>query len=66
MGHGYAILLCDGFGHGLVRINPRLHVEGTDLYGNPKNWWACDGDETDDELRSRHDIPDGVHWTVIR
>lgn len=29
MGEGYAILIWDGWGAGLVRINPRLHTEDT-------------------------------------
>jgi hypothetical protein len=42
MGDGYWILVWDDYGSGLVMLNPRLHVEGVDSYGNPQNWWPCD------------------------
>lgn len=66
MGNGYAILLWDAWGAGLVRVNPRLHAEGEDMYGNPKNWWPCDGDEPDEVLLARHKLPEGIHAQVIR
>ena len=58
MGTGYWILLADGFGAGLVLLNPRLHTEGLDMYGNPCNWWPQqDGDKDNDEaVLHRHGL----------
>jgi hypothetical protein len=50
MGDGYWILVWDDFGSGLVMVNPRLHVEGVDGYGNPRNWWPCDAPPADANL----------------
>lgn len=56
MGHGYWILLWDGYGSGLVLINPRLHAEGLDQYGNPNNCWPCTAEEVGNEdlILKRH------------
>lgn len=40
MGKGFAILVWDAWGSGLVRINPRLLDVGFDIYGNPNNWFS--------------------------
>lgn len=48
MGKGFAILIWDGYGSGLVRINPRLLAVGVDIYGNPKNWWSYENEEDRD------------------
>lgn len=41
MGNGFAILVWDSWGAGLVRVNPRLLDNGElDMYGNPKNWFS--------------------------
>lgn len=64
MGSGYSILVWDGYGAGLVRINPRLHVEGEDMYGNPCNWWPCDDGANEEELLSRHSL-DGAHACIV-
>ena len=59
MGEGYWILLWDGWGSGLVMLNPRLHTEGVDCYGNPRNWFPHpEGEElpTGHDLRRLHDI----------
>lgn len=58
MGHGYFILLWDGWGAGLVRINPRLYTEGVDMYGNPNNWWPCEEDTIAEEVISKHGLQD--------
>ncbi len=65
MGHGYWILLWDGFGAGLVMLNPRLHTEGEDMYGNPRNWWPHDTSETDGEILARHGLA-GSNAHVVR
>ena len=39
MGKGYWVLVWDGWGAGLVMINPRLLSDGVDQHGNPRNWW---------------------------
>lgn len=65
MGESYCILVWDDWGAGLVRVNPRLHAEGVDLYGNPKNDFVLEGNPTDDELIARHDLG-GAHHQVIR
>jgi hypothetical protein len=39
MGSGYMVLLWDGYGSGLVMINPRFYTKGVDMYGNPRNWF---------------------------
>jgi len=71
MGNGYAILLWDGWGAGLVRLNPRLLVDGVDCYGNPKNWFPCESENPSaQEIVRRHptlSVDDaGQKWTVIR
>lgn len=68
MGKGYFILLWDNWGAGLVRINPRLFVEGEDMYGNPKNWWSLaeDDDSDDSAILKRHAIKPGTECMVIR
>lgn len=66
MGHGYLILLWDGWGAGLVRINPRLHTEGEDMHGNPKNWWSCEKETTNQEILEKHTLPEGAYFKIIR
>ena len=60
MGEGYWILLWDGWGAGLVMLNPRMHSEGLDCYGNPNNWFPHpqEGDEmlNGHDLRTKHGI----------
>ena len=58
MGKGYFILVWDGWGSGLVRINPRLHTDGTDMYGNPQNWWPCDDTATEAGIADAHELDD--------
>jgi len=58
MGKGYWILVWDGFGAGLVAINPRLHTAGKDMYGNPQNWWPCDDDTTEEQIAELHGLDD--------
>ena len=65
MGDGYAILLWDGWGADLVRINPRLHAEGTDVNGNPRNWWPCEEGALSSDLLLRHRLPAGTYRMVI-
>ncbi len=36
---GYYVLVWDGYGAGLVMLNPRLLTDGLDCYGNPRNWF---------------------------
>jgi len=46
MGDGFAILVWDRWGAGLVRVNPRLLDDGTlDIYGNPNNWFPYGTEE---------------------
>ena len=54
MGEGYWILVWDEFGAGLVLCNPRMHTEGKDMHGNPRNWWPCDVGTTTDEIVDKH------------
>lgn len=59
MGNGYAILIWAEWGCGLVRVDPRLHVEGEDIYGNPCNWFPCEGDTPPiAEIRRIHNLPE--------
>ena len=53
MGTGYWILLWDGWGAGLVMLNPRLHTDGVDCYGNPRNWFPHPNGE---EMANGHDL----------
>jgi len=70
MGTGYMILLWDGWGSGLIRINPRFYTDGVDMYGNPRNWWAFHGSSQEDrghlemEIQEEHGI-DATHVRVI-
>ncbi len=67
MGSGYWILLHDGWGAGLVMINPRFHSEGVDMYGNPLNWWPLhDESETDGSILARHGLADVEFARVVR
>jgi len=56
MGKGYWILVWDEFGAGLVMLNPRMHTEGVDMYGNPCNWWPCDDGTTEEQIAEKHDL----------
>lgn len=62
MGHGYWILLWDGFREGLNLINPRLHV---DSEGN--NWWSTDGlrQVATDQRRGIHDTIDDTSFGTL-
>ena len=53
---GYKILIWDGFGSGLVMINPRIYSEGVDIYDHPKNWWSCSKDMEEDEVLHKHNL----------
>lgn len=53
---GYWILLFDGWGAGLVMVNPRLHVEGVDLDGYPRNWWPGEDGDDEDAVLARHGL----------
>jgi hypothetical protein len=66
MSDGYAILLWDGYGAGLVRINPRLLTNGVDIYGNPKNWFSCEYGLSDSEILNQHGLTDTSFVLVIR
>jgi hypothetical protein len=48
MGHGYWILIWDGWGIGLTMLNPRLLSDGTWPDGTPKNWFPTGGDDPRD------------------
>ena len=67
MGEGYWILLWDGWGAGLTMLNPRLHTEGVDLYGNPRNWFPQGDREglNGFDLRAHHGIT-ANHFEVIQ
>lgn len=67
MGNGYSILIWDDFGGGLVKINARLFVDGTDLYGNPRNWFPNSDNLTDKEIIEKHDIiKQFVGYKIVR
>lgn len=67
MGDGYHILVWDGFGGGLVLINPRLHTEGLDVYNNPRNWWPCKQSDTIDSIIEHHKLRERyTHYKIIR
>ena len=55
---GYWILLADGFGAGLVLLNPRLHTEGLDMHGNPRNWWPKRDGDDEKTVLERHGLLD--------
>lgn len=67
MGKGYAILIWDDWGAGLVRINARLYAEGEDLYGNPNNWFSTKYEPTNYEIDQMHSLSAqfGDYWEVI-
>ncbi|OGO33097.1 MAG: hypothetical protein A2Z03_02195 [Chloroflexi bacterium RBG_16_56_8] len=65
MGNGYWILIADGYGAGLVLLNPRMHVDGVDLYGNPCNWFAGDPQTSDAEILKKHRLLDAAFAHVI-
>jgi hypothetical protein len=50
MGDGYWILVWDGFGSGLIMLNPRLHTDGVDKAGNPRNWWPCETPQKHEDI----------------
>ena len=53
MPNGYWVLVWDGYGSGLVLCNARLHSEGLDIYGNPRNWWPCAEETTAEEIAEK-------------
>lgn len=61
MGSGYWILLAEGFSSGLVLINPKLHTEGIDLYGNPRNWWPKQVGDNEKIVLERHGLIDHMN-----
>lgn len=64
--NGYSILIWDGFGAGLVKLNPRLLSEGLDIYGNPMNWWACSKLFEDDDVIQKHKLnEDENNFSII-
>ena len=66
MGNCYWILLWDGWGVGLVMINPRLHVEGKDIYGNPMNSFSDDAELGDINILETHDLENQKYYKIIR
>ncbi len=66
MGSGYWILLWDGFGSGLVMINPRLLTDGRDIYQNPNNWFSCNENTKDEEIVDLHQLHDSPYYKIIR
>lgn len=64
MGQGYYILLWDSWGGGLVRVNARLYFEGTDVYGNPQNWFPCDENTTADDVIEKHNLNQFKYFDV--
>lgn len=66
MGQGYWIIVHDGWGAGLVMINPRMYQEGYDYLGNPANWWPCKADESEHELAKRHDLSEFKYHVVVK
>jgi len=70
MGKGYWILIWDGWGAGLVMINPRIYFDGYDMYGYPKNWWALkEGEEQNEamqfKLLEEYKFIDAKHKMII-
>ena len=63
---GYRILLWDDYGWGLVMINPRLLIEGEDMYGNPLNWWPCSEEGiTDEEVIEKHKLEEEKYYIIL-
>ena len=65
MGRGYWILVWDDWGTGLVMINPRMHIDGKDFYGNPRNWWHCEDNITEEEIIEKHGLEKYRHYQII-
>lgn len=65
MGNGYSILIWDGWGAGLVMLNPRFFTSGFDMYGNPCNWFPCEQVPSEDEARRMHNLSMEKHVRVI-
>ena len=64
MGKGFAILVWDKWGSGLIRINARLLDNGlTDIYGNLNNWFPYDNEITKQELIS--ELTKGINFFKI-
>ena len=66
MGQGYWILVWDSYGAGLVMVNPRFLSEGTDLYGNPNNWFPCDDRMSDETIIIKHNLGQYEYFRIIR
>ena len=66
MGDGYHVLIWDGFGVGLVMLNPRLLTVGVDSKGNPRNWWPCPTDMSEDEKAEYVIDERGLPWLDTR
>ncbi len=67
MGQGYWVLVWDGFGAGLVMINPRMITEGLDMYKNPNNWFPCNDKMSDEDIIEKHQLDKLYkHFRIIR
>ena len=66
MGSGYWILIADGFGSGLVLLNPRLLSNGVDMYGNEKNWYPCDKETSNEEIINLHNLEQYKFFKIIK
>lgn len=67
MNKGYLILVWDAYGSGTVMVNPRLHVEGEDCYGNPKNKFYLSGKPmTNIEIAEKHKLSENYkYWKIV-
>ena len=65
MGHGYWILIADGFGDGLCLINARMYTEGLDSQGNPKNWFPCEERPSEIDPIAKHGLENQPFARVI-
>ena len=64
MGNGISILVWDSYGQGLVRVNPRLIINGKDCYDNDCNWFPYKSKEEKEKLIS--ELTKGyAHFKVI-
>lgn len=64
---GYWIIVFDGYGDGLVMINPAFLEDGYDAQGNPRNWFQCSDAEKgqDADILAKHGIVDPYYAKVV-
>lgn len=65
MTRGYWIIIYDGYSQGLVLINPRFFYSGRDPFGNPRNWWPKNKDDTRESILKAHQLKDDIYVKII-